>query len=630
MYDENNKNEFGYMNPDEHAEVSKQEENIVSQTAHQDIQDQELSETQTVLSRQNESSEQISSQPEKQSEAASEVNFVLQDSAKSEPVQPGQADQPSQMNQAVQPGQINQPSQMNRTVQPEQANQPSQINRTPQPERMSQPAQGASSYRPQADGYNQAAGYQQRMGTENRNPSGGGQYNGQACQRQEQSRYSQNPQIPNGYYQGPYASGPVYSQIPPEPKKKPGKKHSVAGKIAGITAAALLFGTVSGGTMVGINVLSDRFLAKPVQTETQPVTLGKAETEAETQKKETTAQASQAIVTDVSAIVEQAMPSVVAINNTMLYKTNSWFGPSQTYEVPSSGSGIIVGKNDEELLIVTNNHVVADSNNLSVAFIDDQSVEATIKGTDADSDLAVVAVPLSSIPAETLSQISAIKIGDSDSLKVGQGVIAIGNALGYGQSVTVGYVSALNREVKTDDSSTRNLLQTDAAINPGNSGGALLNMQGELIGINAAKYSSTEVEGMGYAIPISQASDIINELMNRETRNAVEESKQGYLGIQGKNIDETAAKEFGMPKGVYVYKILDDGAAAKSSLREKDIITKFDGQSVRSMADLQELLTYYEGGETVTMTVQSLENGQYEEHSVDVTLGFRPQVETSK
>lgn len=573
MYDENNKNEFNYMNPDEHKEVPDKEESLGGQQAYQEIHQ------------------------ESQKEEQAEVNFVLQDGVKAEP-----ANQEKMNEQA--------PQYQNQQTEFRQGAEQEAYQRYRQPERSGQPVQGMQTGRPNQSAQPGQAGL-------NSGPDRQADY------------YGQPQQNTNGYYQNPYASGPVYNQVPPQPKKTK-KKHSMAGRIAGITAAALLFGTVSGAAMVGINVVSDQFFKESVPAETEPVTIGRAETEAEEPKNETIAQASQAIVTDVSAIVENAMPSVVAINNTMLYQANSWFGPTQTYEVPSSGSGIIVGQNDEELLIVTNNHVVADSNNLSVVFIDDQSVEATIKGTDADSDLAVVAVPLSSIPAETLSQISVAKIGDSDSLKVGQGVIAIGNALGYGQSVTVGYVSALNREVKTEESSTRTLLQTDAAINPGNSGGALLNMQGELIGINAAKYSSTEVEGMGYAIPISQATDIINELMNRKTRNAVEESKQGYLGIQGKNIDETAAREFGMPRGVYVYKILDDGAAAQSTLREKDIITKFDGQSIRSMTDLQDLLTYYEGGETVTLTVQSLDDGQYAERSVDVTLGFRPQVGTSK
>lgn len=233
-----------------------------------------------------------------------------------------------------------------------------------------------------------------------------------------------------------------------------------------------------------------------------------------------------------SDIVEQAMPTVVAITSTAVYQSNNygygWFfrGGPQTYEVPSSGSGIIVGENDKELLIVTNNHVVEDSTSLKVAFIDSEVVDAAIKGTDAETDLAVIAVPLEQIKDDTKSKIKVARLGNSDELKVGQGVVAIGNALGYGQSVTVGYVSALNREVRVSNTSTRELLQTDAAINPGNSGGALLNMKGEVIGINAAKYSSTEVEGIGYAIPISKAEDIMNQLMNRKTMNPVEEAKE--------------------------------------------------------------------------------------------------------
>lgn len=243
--------------------------------------------------------------------------------------------------------------------------------------------------------------------------------------------------------------------------------------------------------------------------------------------KESAITASTALMTDVSSIVKSAMPSVVAITNTMILEQRSWFGPSQRYEVPSSGSGIIVGQNDNELLIVTNNHVVEDSKELSVTFINDTTVSAAIKGTDSESDLAIIAIPLSEIDSETMGEIKVATMGDSDALEVGQGVIAIGNALGYGQSVTVGYVSALNREVKSQDSTSRNLLQTDAAINPGNSGGALLNMRGEVIGINAAKYSSTEVEGMGYAIPISKAKDIIDDLMNRKTRMELDVNKQG-------------------------------------------------------------------------------------------------------
>ena len=339
-------------------------------------------------------------------------------------------------------------------------------------------------------------------------------------------------------------------------------------------------------------------------------------------------------VADVSDIVEAAMPTVVAITSTTVYQSNNYgygwfFGGPQTYEVPSSGSGIIIGENDQELLIVTNNHVVESASSMKVAFIDNEVVDAVIKGTDAETDLAVISVPLDQIKADTKSKISVAKLGSSDDLKVGQGVIAIGNALGYGQSVTVGYVSALDREVRVSNNATRTLLQTDAAINPGNSGGALLNMKGDVVGINAAKYSSTEVEGIGYAIPISKAQDIMSQLMNRKTMNPVEEAKRGYLGIQGTTVDEETASLFGMPRGVYVYKVLGDGAAAESDLRDKDIITKVDGQSVKTMTELQELLACYELGEELELTVQTQENGQYQERIVQVTLKSMPQEEQS-
>ncbi len=416
------------------------------------------------------------------------------------------------------------------------------------------------------------------------------------------------------------------SYIPPEPVKIPRKKSSMAARAAGITAAALLFGTVAGGTMFGVNTAGELLRDKYAPREETRVAL---ETAKAPEVKESAITASTALMTDVSSIVKSAMPSVVAITNTMVLEQRLWFGPSQKYEVPSSGSGIIVGQNNDELLIVTNNHVVEDSQELSVTFINDTTVSATIKGTDSESDLAVIAIPLSEIDSETMGQIKVATMGDSDALEVGQGVIAIGNALGYGQSVTVGYVSALNREVKSQDSTSRNLLQTDAAINPGNSGGALLNMRGEVIGINVAKYSSTEVEGMGYAIPISRAQDIINDLMNRKTRVEIAENKQGYLGIQAVNIDDTTVAMYGMPKGVYVYKIMEGGAAANSGLREKDIITKFDGQTIRSKTDLQEILTYYEGGSTVPLTVYSLENGEYVERTVEVTLGYKTEAENN-
>ena len=409
-------------------------------------------------------------------------------------------------------------------------------------------------------------------------------------------------------------------------------------KTAWIVLSAVLFGTVAGTVMTGVQIASsgmvsqffaivssdeklpeqgEELLPEPFPGGNVPGILPEAP-------------AVPAPATDVSQVVGEAMPAVVAVASTAVYQMPDfgfgWFfgGGSQSYEVPSSGSGIIIGENDTELLIVTNNHVVQDTVSLKITFVDDTAVDAAVKGTDPDTDLAVISVPLDQIPQETKEKIAVARLGDSDGLKVGQGVIAIGNALGYGQSVTVGYVSALNREIKTSDGNTRVLLQTDAAINPGNSGGALLNMKGEVIGINAAKYSSTEVEGIGYAIPVSGVQDILDELMNRKTRSEVAEEKRGYLGIQGTTVDEDAATAFGMPKGVYVYKILKDGAAADSQLREKDIITKLDGMTVKSMQELQKLLKGYEAGETIELLVQRQEDGQYKEIQIPVTLTGLP------
>ena len=409
-------------------------------------------------------------------------------------------------------------------------------------------------------------------------------------------------------------------------------------KTAWIVLSAVLFGTVAGTVMTGVQIASsgmvsqffaivssdeklpeqgEELLPEPFPGGNIPGILPEVP-------------AVPVPATDVSQVVEEAMPAVVAVASTAVYQTPDfgfgWFfgGGSQSYEVPSSGSGIIIGENDTELLIVTNNHVVQDTVSLKITFVDDTAVDAAVKGTDPDTDLAVISVPLDQIPQETKEKIAVARLGDSDGLKVGQGVIAIGNALGYGQSVTVGYVSALNREIKTSDGNTRVLLQTDAAINPGNSGGALLNMKGEVIGINAAKYSSTEVEGIGYAIPVSGVQDILDELMNRKTRSEVAEEKRGYLGIQGTTVDEDAAAAFGMPKGVYVYKILKDGAAADSRLREKDIITKLDGMTVKSMQELQKFLKGYETGETIELLVQRQEDGQYKEIQIPVTLTGLP------
>ena len=489
----------------------------------------------------------------------------------------------------------------------------------------------------QTSGNQQQAQYQNSQSAQNQQV----QYqNSQSAQNQQvQYQNSQSAQNQQAQYQNSQAGqqaqtsqsgfqGSFQNHQPSEEHHEKRRKNGLTRKVAGITAAALLFGTVSGGTMVGINKIADSFgpASYPLvssQTAVEDSTTD-AQTSASASASGNSAVAGNAAALDVSAIVKSAMPSVVAINNTMLYQSNNWWGMSQTYEVPSSGSGIIIGQNDEELLIATNNHVVEDSENLSVVFINDTSVNASIKGTDADSDLAVIAVALKDIPEDTLSQISVAKLGDSDALEVGQGVVAIGNALGYGQSVTVGYVSALNREVKVDNTVTRNLLQTDAAINPGNSGGALLNMKGEVIGINAAKYSSTDVEGIGYAIPISKAQEILSTLMTQRTKNqTVAEGEEGYLGIQGLTVDDSMVKQQDMPAGVFVYGIIDGGAAANSDLRKRDIIVKFDGQSVKSMAALQDLLKYYKAGETVELGVKSLENGEYVDRTVTITLGTK-------
>lgn len=480
---------------------------------------------------------------------------------------------------------------------------------------------------------NSSQPYPGSQGTQNSSQPYPGSQNAQNAGSNPQPGYQRNPyQNQNGQNRNPYA-GPYpyqgqnyyYGQAPQDNRNNNGghrqpKKKSYVKTTALVTAAALLFGVVSGGTMFGVNRAAELLFPQP--EETAPVSLSTTQTVAPAQST-SAADSNGVIIEDVSPIVEAAMPSVVAITNTMLYQNNTWFGATQTYEVPSSGSGIIVGQNDTELLIVTNNHVIEDSTSLQVTFIDESTVDAAVKGTDSESDLAVIAVPLDSISADTKSQIKAATMGDSDSLKMGQGVIAIGNALGLGQSVTVGHVSALNREINVDGL-TKTVIQTDAAINPGNSGGALLNAQGELIGINEAKYASTDVEGVGYAIPISLVKDTIENLMNKTTKVELPEEEQGYLGIQIQNINSATSQMYGMPEGVYVYKITENSAAANSDLREKDIITKFDGETVHSYADLTELLTYYKAGSTVTLTVQRLENGEYTEKEVEITLMNRP------
>ena len=327
-----------------------------------------------------------------------------------------------------------------------------------------------------------------------------------------------------------------------------------------------------------------------------------------------------AVVTDVTDVVDTVMPSVVSIFGTYAVTENFW-GYAVKQEETGSGSGIIVGENEEELLLVTNNHVVADSTSLSVQFIDESTYDAVVKGTDADADLAVIAIKLSGLSTATKSAIRIATLGDSDTLKVGEPAIAIGNALGYGQSVTTGVISALNRDYSVDeDGNTQALIQTDAAINPGNSGGALLDVNGEVIGINSNKIAGTKVEGMGYAIPISTAKPIIAELMNKQTRTPVEQNKRGYLGISGLNVDSQVQEMYGIPVGVYISRVYEGTAAQKAGLKKGDIIISCDGETVETMEGLSTLLDSMEAGTSVQIGVMMSVDGGYQERILEVTL----------
>lgn len=342
---------------------------------------------------------------------------------------------------------------------------------------------------------------------------------------------------------------------------------------------------------------------------------------------------------DVSEIVSEALPSIVSITTKSVQEVQNYFGmygmygyapQQQEQEVEGSGSGIIVGKNDDELLIATNYHVVEGADTLSVAFTDGNAVEASVKGFDEERDLAVVSVSLDDVEDDTMDAVSIANIGSSDDLKVGEQVVAIGNALGYGQSVTTGIVSAKNRRMDSDNNTVTdgsddssdgvNLIQTDAAINPGNSGGALLNMEGEVVGINSAKLASTEVEGMGYAIAISDVTDILQNLMNETSRDKLDDSEHGVLGIKGSSVSSEAVQMYGIPAGVFVKKVTEGGAADKAGLKANSVITEFNGKTVSSSNQLIEYLSYYEPDEEVELTVQVPHGTSYKEETVKVTL----------
>ena len=381
-------------------------------------------------------------------------------------------------------------------------------------------------------------------------------------------------------------------------------------KVALVVGAAVLFGAVGGVTMQGTSYLTGKLLGKNTKS-----TVGTTKTVSNAKLTTSTS----TVTSDVSDIVENTLPSIVSITNMSVQEVQNFFGGISQQESESAGSGIIISQNDSELLVVTNNHVVEGSDTLTVTFNDGNSVEAQIKGTDSARDLAVVAVPLDKISDDTMNAIKVATLGDSDSLKVGEPAIAIGNALGYGQSVTTGIVSATGRTIDGFDGE---YIQTDAAINPGNSGGALLNANGEVIGINSAKINSSAVEGMGFAIPISDASDVIQNLMNKETRSKVSDEERGYLGIKGYDVSEEGAQMYNMPTGVYVKEVMSGGGAEKAGLTKGSIITGFEGSSISGMSSLQEQLQYYKAGEEVTLTVQIPDkNGEYTEKDIKVTLG---------
>ena len=325
---------------------------------------------------------------------------------------------------------------------------------------------------------------------------------------------------------------------------------------------------------------------------------------------------------DVATIAKNAMPSIVSITNMSVQEVQSFFGGTQQQESTSVGSGIIIGQTDSELLILTNNHVVEGNEKLTVSFVDNESVEANVKGTDSTKDLAVVAVKISDVKDSTMDEIAVATMGDSSKLEVGEQVVAIGNALGYGQSVTSGIVSATERTLDGYEGGT--LIQTDAAINPGNSGGALLNSNGEVIGINTAKVATDSVEGMGYAIPISDASDTIQNLMNQETKTKVSEAEQGYLGIQGVDVSDESAKMYNMPTGVYISDVVKNGGAQQAGLTKGSVITGLEGTTISDMNSLKEQRQYYRVGDKVKVTVQVPgNNGEYTEKTVEVTLGSK-------
>lgn len=450
-------------------------------------------------------------------------------------------------------------------------------------------------------------------------------YGSQNYENQNSQPYgSQNYGTQTSQPYGSQSYGTQTSQTHRKKTKKTRKKSSSGfGKKAGISVAlAVIFGLVAGAVFQGVNYIGNKYFPT---SSTSKVELSQTGQGGSTEEAEPVSNVN-GTYGSVVAVVQDTKPSVVAITCVSVQQVQDWmFGGNYQQEVSNAGSGIIVGKNEDELLIATNEHVIEGASEITVTFIDNESVAATVKGTD-ENDLAVVAVKISDIKEETLNQIKVAAIGDSEALKEGEQVVAIGNALGQGTAVAAGYVSALNQTI-TFDNVEHDVIQLDIAINHGNSGGALFNMRGELVGINEAKgvVSSTgeAADGMGYAIPINEAEPILNNLMNRQTRDKTSEEEQGFLGVSGINVSSDASSMYNLPVGVYVNSVTEEGPAEAAGIQAGDIIKSFDGQKVSDFAELQKLLTYYKAGETVEVVISRADDGNYEEQTVEVTLAPR-------
>ena len=443
----------------------------------------------------------------------------------------------------------------------------------------------------------------------------------QQDQSVSQGVYSETETQPTYTTASEGTGAPIYSARDIQPRKKTGWGK----RIAVLCLSGLLLGSCAAGSYLGIMHLAGK---------SNPVTESPSkESEQDVIHKEpeisqveiiSPGQVSVGVAYDVSPVVENVMPAMVSIVNNFTETYSTFFGQTYTQQSASSGSGIIIGENETEIVIATNYHVIAGSDEIVITFADGSSATAYIKGSNPNMDLAVVSVPLASLTAETKTSIAVASLGNSDDLKLGQPVIAIGNALGYGQSVTTGVVSAIDREIAMEGGVTGKFIQTDAAINPGNSGGALLNMSGQVIGINSSKIGGSTIEGMGYAIPISAAEPIINDLSLESTKIKVDAAEQGYLGVYIEEITASDSQRYGMPQGVYIRGLVEGGAAEKSDLQIRDIIVGFGSFEVSSQADLQEAMQYYKKGDTVSVEVMRVQNNEYQSVTLEITLGEKP------